>query len=228
MSTVRNALLILVCLIPMVSVQAEDTDDAILQVFCDRYGLSGPEYRVEVMSNRLKAPEFTAEEVSFNPLTKKEPLGLYTVQVEINRAGERIDRAQVRFRITRFAEALVAVDKIKRHQELSPDQFEVVLSDVTNLSERPLSKVEEVAGQRSTRNLRPGTILTSGSVEAIPDVALGGDILISYTGDWGSITAPGRAMEAGWVGSTMRVKNLATGKVVKGKVTSAGSIEVNP
>lgn len=220
--------LLLIFLTTALPAWAGETDSVIVQWMQDTYDLQPPEYRIEIVSNRLQVTDVDAEEISIHPLTQKDPLGLFTVRVEVSRGGESVDRGQVRLRISKFADVLVAVDKVGRYDHLSEDQFAVVFSDITNLNERPISLVSELEGKRARRNLRRGTLLTTGAIEAIPDVEPGGDVIIAFTDDWGSITVPGRAMEAGWIGTLMRVKNLATGKVVRAKVTSGGSVEVNP
>jgi flagella basal body P-ring formation protein FlgA len=207
---------------------AGETGTVIVQMIRDKYDLQPPEFGIEITSNGLQIAEVEPEEISIHPLSQKDPLGLFTVRVEVKRDGELIERGQVRMRISKFAEVLVALDKVRRYDLLTADQFEPVFSDITELRERPIASVSELTGKRARRNLPRGTLLTTGALETTPDVKSGGDVVIAFTDDWGVITVPGRAMEAGWIGTLMRVKNLATGKVVQAMVMSESTVEVNP
>ncbi len=207
---------------------AVETGEAIAQLMRDTYQLDPAEYELEVISNQLKTRMVDPADLSFRPLSQKEPVGIYTIRVRISRGGETVEKGQVQLRIKRFAEVLVVADKINRHEKLCDQQFELRRTDVTSLREQPIISTAEIVGQRSKRNLRMGSILTTGAIEPVPDIDVGGEVTIAFTDDWGTITVPGRAMQAGWKGDRVRVKNLATGKVVLAQVVSGESVEVNP
>jgi flagella basal body P-ring formation protein FlgA len=208
--------------------KAAPTDAAIIQLVLDTYQLDPEWYEIEVSSNRLKTKLFKPADLSFRPLSKKEPIGPFTLLVEVTQAGQLIEKGQVRLRIKRFAEVVVATDRIGRHRHLSEQQFEIKRIDVTSLREQPVRSLAQLVGQRSKRNLRMGNVLTTGAIEPVPDIEVGGEVTILFTDDWGSISVPGKALQAGWIGSKLRVKNLATGKVINAAVVSSTSVEVNP
>jgi flagella basal body P-ring formation protein FlgA len=207
---------------------AVETNEALLQMVREQFRLDVDTYEIDILSNRLKTRMVNPVDLSIRPLTQQEPLGLFSLQVEITRDGAVIERGQVRLRIKKFADVLVATDKIEHHQSLSEQQFELKRTDVTSLREQPVISFAELTGHRAKRNLRMGSILTSGALEPVPDIDVGGEVTIVFSDSWGTITVPGQVMETGRIGDRVRVKNLASGKIVLATVTSDKSVEVNP
>lgn len=227
-STCRPMILAGVILLLAGNVTALDTEAAIVRIVREAYQLDSTEYEIEITSNALKTRIVDPNDMTFRALTRKEPIGPFTILVEITSGDERLEKGQVRLRIKRFAEVLIVNDRIGRHLELSEKQFKLRRTDVTSLREQPVSSIAEIAGQRSKRNLRLGSILTTGAMEPIPDIDIGEEVTIVFTDDWGTITVPGRAQQAGWIGTRVRVKNLASGKVLYAVVISSTQVEVNP
>jgi len=207
---------------------AVETNEALLQMVREQFQLDDETYEIDILSNRLKTRMVNPVDLSLRPLTQQEPLGLFSLLVEITRDGAVIERGQVRLRIKKFAEVLVATDKIEHHQTVSEQQFELKRTDVTSLREQPVISFAELTGYRAKRNLRMGSILTTGALEPVPDIDVGGEVTIVFSDDWGSVTVPGQLMETGRIGDRVRVKNLASGKIVLATVTSDKSVEVNP
>ena len=229
MSLLRKIILMIGLLVLAASAgMAVETDQAILDLMRATYGLGTVEYEIEITANQIKTRLVDPADLSLKPLSRKEPLGPFTVMVEIAHDGALIEKGQVRLRVKRFAKVLVATDKVKRHDILTEQQFELKRVNVTSLREQPVSSMAGIVGQRSKRNLRLGSILTNAAMEPVPDIDVGGEVTIVFTDNWGSITAPGRALQSGWVGGTLRVKNLESGKVINAQVISEKKVEVNP
>jgi len=207
---------------------AVETSEALLQMVREQFRLDAETYEIDILSNRLKTRMVNPADLSLRPLTQQEPLGLFSLQVEIKRDDAVIERGQVRLRIKKFADVLVATDKIERHQTVNEQQFELKRTDVTSLREQPVISFAELTGYRAKRNLRMGSILTTGALEPVPDIDVGGEVTIVFSDDWGTVTVPGQVMETGRIGDRVRVKNLASGKIVSATVISDKSVEVNP
>jgi flagella basal body P-ring formation protein FlgA len=207
---------------------AVETGEAIVDLMRTTYELDPAEYEIEITASQLKTRLVDPADLSFKPLSRKEPLGPFTVLVKITSDDDLIEKGQVRLRIKRFARVLVTTDKIGRHDLLNEQQFELKRVDVTSLREQPVSTMTGIVGQRSKRNLRLGSILTRTAMEPVPDIDVGREVTIVFTDTWGSVTAPGRSMQSGWIGGNLRVKNLATGKVISAQVISKKRVEVNP
>ncbi|MEW5796546.1 MAG: flagellar basal body P-ring formation chaperone FlgA [Candidatus Zixiibacteriota bacterium] len=209
-------------------VMPAETGQAVVQLVRDRYQLDTAQYTVEVVANQLKTRLVNTSDLNLRPLTQSAPIGPFTLIVEIKRDSALIERGQVRLRISKFADVLVCTDKIQRHDLLTESNVELKRFDITNLREQPVISLDELPGQRAKRNLRVGSILTAAAIEPIPTVEIGGEVTIVYSDEWGSITAPGEALESGLIGDRVRVKNRASGKVIMATVASGKTVQVNP
>lgn len=236
MSNIRHnhLLVMLVMIFALVSstlvsaAAAEDINKIIKAMIIADYQLDPQQYEIEITSSQLKISEIDPVFVTYRPLTQKEPLGLFTILVTIERDDMPSLRGQIRMRIKRFAEVLVATDRITRHALLGSNNFELKRMNVTSLRQQPVRSFERIADHRSKRMLRKGDILTTGAVEPVPDIDVGEEVTITYSDHWGTITVPGRVMQTGWAGKKIRVKNKASGKIVLARVVDSKSVAVDP
>ncbi len=203
-------------------------DDAICIRMAELFDLDTANYRFELVSNRLKSTEVDLEDLSLTPMTQKQPLGLYSVKVSVMKDGRMVESDQVRLRIRKFREVLVSLDRIGRGDELSFDKVALRRMDVTDLHELPLLSVAELEGLRARRNLRRGSILTSGDVEPVPDVEVGRDVTIVYDDGLCRVTAEGTALQAGMAGEYVKVKNKGSRKIVIARVVDQTAVAIDP
>jgi flagella basal body P-ring formation protein FlgA len=219
-----------ILLVPIIGTHpgAATLDDAIIDKMMSMYALDSNSYRLEVLSNPLKTAEAESQNVLLRPLSPKEPLGLFSVMVQLFDNGTEIESGQVRLKIKRFADVVVTLDKIRRHEELAADQVTLRRSEVTNLREQPFYLVDQLSGLRARRNLSRGSILTSGDVEPVPDIDVGREVTIVYSDGLCRITARGTAMQAGTAGDYIKVKNKAGGKIILVRVIDEGAVALDP
>ncbi|RKX26765.1 MAG: flagella basal body P-ring formation protein FlgA, partial [Candidatus Zixiibacteriota bacterium] len=229
----RHDIRILIVLAVMVACAAGSsfaipTDKAIVQAVMQDYDLNPEEYTIEVLSNRLKTRLIDPEDLSFRAFSKRDPIGPYTIYVTITDEGECIEKGQVRLRINRHIEVLVACDKIKRHTLFVEELFEKKMMDITSLREQPVSSIEDILDYRSKRNLRKGDILTTGDMESVPDIEVGGEVTIVYNDGLCEVRVPGKVLQTGRSGETVRIKNKASGKIVSARVVDSRIVSVDP
>jgi flagella basal body P-ring formation protein FlgA len=219
---------IAVLMFAAVTATAEETGKAIQDLVMQTYGFDSAAYRVEVVSSQLKTKIVNREDVSFTALTPQPPLGPFPVLVTIIDSGSVIEKGQVRLNVHRFADVLVAQGDIARHQILTPDQFELRRMEVTSLREQSVESAEDIEGQRSKVSLRKGNILTTASLEPIPDIEVGGEVTIVYDDGLCKVTVPGKALQSGSAGTRVRVKNTASGKILMARVIDQQLVAVGP
>ncbi|MFH1374442.1 MAG: flagellar basal body P-ring formation chaperone FlgA [bacterium] len=209
------------------SPQAATCEQAITGRLAAMYDLDTNAYAVEVLSCRLKSVDIESDDIIIRPLTPKEPLGLFTVMVDVKDDGRVIESGQVRLRIKKFADVLVAADKIRNRQLLTGQCLTIRRMDVTSLNETPLRTLSEIDGFRARRNLRRGTILTTGAVEPVPDIEAGREVSIVYVDDLFRITVAGVALQAGIAGEYVKVKNRQSGKIIVARVVDETVVAVD-
>ena len=119
-------------------------------------------------------------------------------------------------------------DKIRNRQLLTGQCLTIRRMDVTSLNETPLRTLSEIDGFRARRNLRRGTILTTGAVEPVPDIEAGRELTIVYVDDLYRITVAGVALQAGMAGEYVKVKNKQSGKIIVARVIDKTAVAVDP
>lgn len=206
---------------------SDNTDLAIMNIVRSEYRLDTADYEIEVLSSQIKASDVDPDFLKVTALSQKEPIGLFTLLAWIEKEGEIIERGQVRLRIKKFSEVLVATDKIGRHDALSKDNLAPARMEVTSLREQAVRSIEALENQRAKRNLRKGQILTSPAMEPVPDIEVGREVTIVVSNDLLTITAPGKALQTGSAGDYVRVRNKATGKILSAKVVDENSVAVD-
>ncbi len=98
---------------------------------------------------------------------------------------------------------------------------------VDKLDDQPLLTREQVVGNQSARDLKPGAVFTSKMVEPVPLARTGQFITVSLTTANVKVKTVARAMESGSYGQTIRVKNEATKEVYEVILTGPQTAEMN-
>lgn len=216
----------LLCLASLAT--AGDASQAVDRWLVTTYQLDTDNVEIEHLTDQVTELDNGAALTVLRPLSQKEPLGLFTLLTQVDYPDGRSEQMQVRVRIRKFAEVVVAADKFDRHATLTGSGFQLERTDITNLQEQPLTSLDAIAGLRTTRIIRKGTVVTSGMLEAIPDVEAGTEVSIVYSAGLCTITARGKALEAGYKGDLVRVKNADSGKIIHAAVIDNASVSVNP
>lgn len=201
---------------------------AISEHMASLYDLDMSRYDIEVLSNPFEVDSVAASEFELQPMTRSEPLGLFSIRAAIVRNGNEVEAHQVRLRINHYDDVLVTLDRVGRAETLEPNAVELRRVDITDLREKPLRSIEELNGLRARRNLRRGEVLTTGDFEPIPDVERGSEVQITFSQGLCTVTAPGEVLEAGATGEFVRVRNKASKKIITARVVDGSAVAVGP
>jgi flagella basal body P-ring formation protein FlgA len=183
---------------------------------------------VQVLSSQIKLPLTPNQKISLKSLSTKEPLGSFTVVAYVIDRVDTVAQGQVRYRIDRFANVLVASDKIVTRQIIQDDDFVIQRMNITTLLEKPVADFASIAGHRLKRNLAKGAILTWSAVETTPEVESGREVSIVYQSGMCRITASGTALQNGRVGDQIKIRNNSSRQVVLATVTNTSEVSVTP
>jgi flagella basal body P-ring formation protein FlgA len=96
--------------------------------------------------------------------------------------------------------------------------------DITNIAD-PVGVLANVVGQSSRRSLRAGDVLRAGSLAAPVVVKRGDGVVMVARQDGIEVSMAGEALDAGARGAVVRVKNSASGQVVRMRVVGAGAVQ---
>jgi len=118
---------------------------------------------------------------------------------------------------------VIVAQTLAIHKILDPADFTTrrVLADST--PEKQLLKLDQCIGQEAAEDLRPGTVMTSQLVNAVPLVKPGQLVTVNLRRGMVSLRSVARAMEQGAMGQTIRVRNENTRDVLE--VTVVGNQE---
>ncbi|MGF6275526.1 flagella basal body P-ring formation protein FlgA [Massilia sp. UYP11] len=201
------------------SVQIEQVAREQLEKVAAASGLGDPEFDLDVASSR-PAPACKGP-VSVEALDTRQPARMRFVARCPDGQGWRHDFV-VRARMS----ALVAVTAtpVAANQTLGESDVTFERRDVTNLRD-PVGVPEEAVGRSSRRSLRAGEVLRASQLVAPIAVKRGDAVVMTARQDGIEVSMAGEALDAGARGAVVRVKNSASGQVVRMRVLGAGAVQ---
>ncbi|WP_306396171.1 flagellar basal body P-ring formation chaperone FlgA [Telluria beijingensis] len=201
------------------SVQIENAAREQLEKGADALGLGDPQFDLAVSSSR--PPPECKGEVSIEAVDVRQPARMRFVARCPDGKGWRHDFV-VRARIS----ALVAVTAVPvaANRELVESDVTLERRDITQVRD-PIGMLEEAVGQSSRRSLRAGEVLRASQLVAPIAVKRGDAVVMTARQDGIEVSMAGEALDAGARGAVVRVKNSASGQVVRMRVLGAGAVQ---
>jgi flagella basal body P-ring formation protein FlgA len=84
---------------------------------------------------------------------------------------------------------------------------------IDHIDDDPVLTRAQIVGQEASRDLRPGTVMTSRMVESVPLAKVGQYVSVKLTHGGIQVQTVAKAMEAGCFGQTIKVRNEETNAV---------------
>jgi flagella basal body P-ring formation protein FlgA len=190
------------------------------------YDLNDADIEVEIRSNRLDTDTLAFDSLSIKSLTRSKPRGLLGLQVSLYNGGQEIQTGQIRVKIDHYASVLVATDRIGRHKPITNENSRIERMEITSLTAEPLTSDDGLADLWTKRDIRKDQILSSNSVEKIPTILSGQGVSILYKTTALEISSRGIAMESGYAGEKIRIKNEHSNKILTCTVLDGETVEV--
>lgn len=201
------------------STQIENAAREQLERGFDAIGLGDPQFDLTVASSR-PAPACKGE-ASIEAIDTRQPARMRFVARCPDGKGWRHDFV-VRARVS----ALVAVTAapVAANRALSEADVTLERRDITNVSD-PIGRPEAAVGQSSRRSLRAGEVLRASQLVAPIAVKRGDAVVMTARQDGIEVSMAGEALDAGARGAVVRVRNSASGQVVRMRVLGAGAVQ---
>jgi flagella basal body P-ring formation protein FlgA len=152
--------------------------------------------------------------------------GMVTLQVTVLKNGQELRRFPVPVDITLYDEVVVTKRRLRRKDVLSPADVILERREIDVGHDRPLRQPEDVVGFRAARSLTAGAIVAQSALEENPLILRGEKVTIRYQSGRLLLTALGEAIEDGWEGRPVRVKNLSSKKLITGVPVGDGVVNV--
>lgn len=150
------------------------------------------------------------------------------VPVVITVDGVTVKRVTLALKLHLYSTIPMVTRAFHRHEELTEADVEYVEVDLTTLNGgSPIRPFAEVLGVRATREIRAGEPLTNQNSETTPMIAKGDQVTIALEAPRLSIQTVGEALEDGRYGDFIRIKNLASKKVIRARVVKERLVQVD-
>ncbi|MHB9110546.1 MAG: flagellar basal body P-ring formation chaperone FlgA [Armatimonadota bacterium] len=140
--------------------------------------------------------------------------------------GRSAWRGVLSFRLTRYAEVLVARKAIARGETLSEGAVATEWREITTVTGAPLRDVAELDGRRAVNSLAQNAVLTLANTEPIPLVKRNDTVHVQAKCGSFIITTVAVALEDGLAGATIRVRNPDTRQEYAARVVAVGLLEL--
>ena len=202
-----------------ISLQIEQAASEELERQAAGSGLGEPQFELSVVSAR-PAPACAAP-VKIETLDTRQPARMRFAARCPDGRGWRHD-----FTVRARVSALVAVTAapVSMNQTLSDTDVTLERRDVSNIPD-PVGTLDAVAGQSSRRSLRAGEILRASQLTAPIAVKRGDQVIMQAQHDGIEVSMAGEALDAGARGAVVRVRNSASGQIVRMRVLGAGAVQ---
>jgi len=129
-------------------------------------------------------------------------------------------------RVEVLVDAIVASRVIGRHQVIRRGDLARAQMPLSRTQGGVASEFDAVVGQRALQRIAQGRAISERMVESPPVVHRGDRVTLLVRRPGLTVTTVGEAREDGAPNHTIRVMNLGSRRMVRGKVVDAGTVEV--
>ena len=135
-------------------------------------------------------------------------------------------RATNYYKLTVYDRVLVATADIRAEESPSPANARLEEAGVDTPPEATLTDFGKIGGRVAAHYIRKGTVITP-SMLAMPLVLRAGspvELLVEVNGI--AVRTAGVALESGRIGYTIRVRNVSSGKILRGRIMDAQTVKI--
>lgn len=204
---------------PALAARIEQAARAQLARQLDAAGMTEPQFAVSVATTRPAPP--CRQAPAIEPLDTRNVARMRFAVVCPDTPGWRYEYI-VRAKVS--AMVAVASTHIAAGQQLAEADLALERRDVSAIADS-LGSLEAALGQASRRTLRAGDILRQGQLAAPLLVKRGEPVAMVARVDAIEVSTAGEALDSGARGAVIRVRNAANGRVLRMRVTGAGTVE---
>lgn len=161
-------------------------------------------------------------EATFSP--GEDFLGLVRGTLSVGHAGKAV-RLAASARVRLLARVCVPKRDLRAGTVISGEDIETAVADITR-EPRVCRDPGELAGKRARVTLRKGAPVVLSHIETRPEVCSGDTVTVVAKAGGVEVEAKGVAVRDARTGQSVKVKNLASGRLVVGTVIAQDLVEV--
>ncbi len=151
-------------------------------------------------------------------------IGTTSVRLTVLVDGQPCKTLMVRTRIDVARGVVVAARPIGRHEEILESYLRVEVRDLTTVPADVALWPSQVVGMRATHTIQVGRPVALSAVEPEPVVQRGDPVVIQALMGGVVVTSSGEALEDGCEGARIRVRNKASGAIVRATVVGPDTV----
>jgi flagella basal body P-ring formation protein FlgA len=207
-----------------VAAQVEQAARAQLDRLAAGNALAEPRFELAVASSRPAPP--CRQPLAVEPIDTRQPARMRFAVRCPDGAGWRSGGWQYEYVVRARISALVVVTAapVAANTALTDADITLERRDITAIAD-PVAAAADALGQTSRRSLRAGEVLRSGQLAAPVLVKRGEAVVMLAKIDGIEVSTAGEALDAGSRGAVVRVRNAASGQVLRMRVAGAGTVE---
>lgn len=154
-----------------------------------------------------------------------------TQRVQIRCQGKQSWSLYIKGKIDLYVDVLVSRHPMNKGDRLQTSDVTFREENISQLRRGYLNRYEQLSHQQLANRIKAGTILTPSMLIPEQIIRRGDRITITARGQNSAkggftISMPGEALGNGALHQQIRVKNLSSGKIVKGKIISPSEVIV--
>lgn len=152
--------------------------------------------------------------------------GVVTLKVAAVKDGDTLRSFPVPVEIALYDDVVVTTRRLRHGDEVSSGDVAIRRQQVDLRADAPFTDVAKVVGRRATLALPVGRILSGSAIEELPLIKRGDRVTLRFQRKNLLLTAQGEAIEDGWAGRQVRIRNLSSKKLITGIAAESGVIDV--
>jgi len=152
--------------------------------------------------------------------------GAVTLRVTATKNGETLRSFPVPIQVTLYDDVVTTTRRLRRHEVITAGDVSLERREVELKRDKPYVDLAKVIGYRVQRSLTAGRALTPSAIEEVPLVKRGQRVTVRYQSGNLLLTTIGEAIEDGWKGRPVRVKNLSSKRLITGIPVDLGLVDV--
>lgn len=202
-----------------VTAQIEQAARAQLEKQAAGSALAEPHFALAVVTSRAVPP--CRQPLAVEPIDTRQAARMRFAVRCGDAAGWRYEYV-VRAKVS--ALVVVTAAPVAANAALTDADIALERRDITAIAD-PIGLPEDAVGQTSRRSLRAGEVLRAGQLAAPLLVRRGEAVLMLARIDGIEVSTAGAALDGGSRGALVRVRNAASGQIVRMRVAGAGTVE---
>ena len=183
------------------------------------------ELRLQRVANTMHLP--AGEVTATVEFPRDIPYGRdFSVLVSVYVDGVLQRKTSIYYRVTVYDRVLVAMTDIRQEAEITPANARIEERAVDTAPEMTLTDFSKLAGRVAGRYIGKDRVITPQMLAMPLVIRAGSPVTLVFDANGIVVRVAGVAMDAGRVGYTIRVRNASSGRILRGKVIDADTVQI--